>query len=252
MNANNIAALARTYNVLEYPEKLRRMLSNVYCSENLNEYNKPGLHWLISELLLDHYRGESTLKAKLVKLFIQKDVTAAFEIKVHNSRVDFLTINGDTKSFEIKSELDNLQKLEKQIKDYQKVFDYNYIVIDEKHYDKAMKLIPERYGVMVLHGNTLSEDRSATRNEILNPILQLSLFTKKELTTVFKIPNTTAQEIDANFEPEEVAVRFKDMLKKRYTRRWEFLKINESNICPIDYQYFFQHNIEPKVIYGIS
>jgi hypothetical protein len=177
-------------------------------------------------------------------------VIAAFEIRVNNSRVDFLTINGDTKSFEIKSELDNLQKLTKQISDYEKVFDYNYVVIDEKHYSKAVKLIPRRYGIFVLHGNILTEDRPAELNSRLDPLMQLKLFTKKELSQTFKVPGVTIEELYGNYEVDEINDAFKKMLKNRYVKRWKFLVDNKKTIHAIDYQFFFKHNIQPSIIYG--
>jgi hypothetical protein len=248
INEASICTLARSYNILDYYQNLKAVLSHVY-SHNLNNCPKQELHWLINELLLENYTGESTLKAKLTDLFIQKDVVAAFEIKVNNSRVDFLTINGESKSFEIKSELDNLYKLSKQVSDYEKVFDENYIVIDEKHFTKAKKLIPDHYGIIVLHGHQLINDKTASPNEKLDSEKQLRLFTKKELAQTFKIPDITTEEIQINYVPEEINERFKEMLKKRYTKRWQFLVDNKKQIYPIDYQFFFQHNIQPRIIY---
>jgi len=247
-----ISTLARSYNILEYHDNLRKIVSYTYKGRNLMQYANKGIHWLINEILLEHYKGESTLKAKLVELFIKKDVTAAFEIKVNRSRVDFLTVNGESRSFEIKSELDNLHKLPKQISDYQRVFDYNYIVIDEKHYSKAVKLIPNHYGVMVLHGHLLTEDKPAELNGRLDPSTQLKLFTKKEFSQSFKTPGITEDEILINFDEKEINSIFKAMLKKRYAKRWNFLVDNKTKIHSIDYQYFFQHNIEPRIIYESS
>ena len=201
----DVATLARSYNILDYAGGLRSLLGHAYRGSNLDIYTKPDLHWLISEILLEQYKGEPTLKAKLVELFIHKEVTAAFEIKVNTSRADFLTINGESKSFEIKSELDNLQKLPKQISDYRQVFDYNYLVIDEKHYKKALPLIPAHYGVMVLHQRTLTEDRSGILNSHLNPRAQLQLFTKKEFSKTFRIPGITLEEVCMNFDAGIIA-----------------------------------------------
>lgn len=249
VNQASICTLARSYNILDYYFNLRTKISHAYHGENLNNLSKKDLHWLINELLLEHYTGESTLKAKLVNSFIQKDVVAAFEIKVNNSRVDFLTINGDSKSFEIKSELDNLTKLSKQICDYQKVFDENYIVVDEKHYLNALKLVPDNYGVIVLHGHELTKDKKAFPNTKLDPEMQLSLFSKKELAQNFRIDAVTIDEIIINFDPSEINTIFKEMLKKRYAKRWKFLIDNQTKINSIDYQFFFQHNIQPDIIY---
>jgi len=248
----DVAVLARSYNILAYESQLRTLAAQAFPTENWDNCPKPDLHRLIGTLLLDRFKGECTLKAKLVQLFISQNVTAAFEMKVGRSRADFLTINGDTKSFEIKSELDNLQKLPKQMGDYQQVFDYNYLVVDEKHYDKALKLVPANYGLLVLQDRRLSEQRAALRNTRHNPSAQLRLFTKKELVQTFRIPGITADEIELNFEADEINHWFKIMLKARYAKRWQFLMQHRRQIHPIDYQFFFQHNIAPDIIYGVA
>lgn len=246
----DIAAVARSYNILAYDGELRALAAHVFPDQNFDNVKKPDLHHLINGILLEQFKGESTLKARLVHKFADEDVIAAFEIKVNKSRADFLSINGDTKSFEIKSELDNLQKLPKQIGDYQQVFDFNYLVIDETHYKNALKLTPAHYGILVLHGMDLMEDRPAALNSRLNPMAQLRLFTKKELASIFRIPGITAEEIVMNFDEEEINQWFKRMLKDRYSKRWQFLMQHRQQINPVDYQFFFQHNIAPNIIYG--
>jgi len=52
------------------------------------------------------------------------------------------------------------------------------------------------------------------------------------------------------YSNEEINSAFKLMLKKRYFKKWNFLKANLDQILPIDYQYFFYHNIQPAVIYS--
>jgi hypothetical protein len=248
----DITAIARSYNVLAHESELRILAEQAFPGRSLERKKKADLHQLINTFLFEQFRGESALKAKLVQQFLDQDVVAAFEIKVNKSRVDFLTINGQTKSFEIKSELDNLQKLPKQISDYQRVFDYNYIVIDEKHYNNALRLIHPQYGIQVLHGNALLETRPAMLNRQHDPLAQLSLFTKKEFAQTFRIPGITKEEALINFTTEEINDCFKAMLKNRYVKRWRFLLSHQRQILPIDFQYFFQHNIAPAIIYGLS
>jgi hypothetical protein len=250
INESHVNALARSYNVLDNSTNYIRALNAVLSDTDFAVYSKYELHSLINEILTKSYKGETILKAKLVEMFIRKEVTSAFEIKVNNSRVDFCKINGDTVSYEIKSSIDNLNKLAKQINDYEKVFEYNYIVVDEMHHQSAQKLIPDQYGVYVFTKNKLIENRRALLNQNLDPIIQLSLFTKRELLQSFKTLSTHTEIIKEQYSSSEINERFKIMLKKRYLKKWNFLKTNFSRILPIDYQYFFHHNIEPAVIYG--
>lgn len=250
INESAITALARSYNILDYSHTLRTILTSLLPNNNFNNFAKFDLHKAINYILTNRYKGESGLKAKLVEMFIEKDVTAAFEIRVNNSRVDFLTINGDTKSYEIKSGIDNLKKLAKQVSDYEKVFEYNYIVIDEKHLPGAINLIPAHYGIYVMVKEKLVRKKIATKNCCLEAEIQLRLFTKKELGQHFIEVNPIISEIAKQFSETEINERFKIMLKKRYAKKWTFLKENLEEILPIDYQYFFHHNIQPQVIYG--
>lgn len=244
-NAANL--LAKSYSVLDYSQNYKRVLSTIFPEIQLDDLSKRDLHALINEILINNHRGEAMIKSKLVNMFIKKKVTAAFEIKVNNSRADFVKVNGDTVSYEIKSGNDNLQKLSKQVSDYERVFEYNYIVIDEKHYQAAVKLIPDHYGIYILKGAKLIEHKPAQRNTNLNSIIQLKLFSKKELLSIFNTHDLDF--IKSQNDSNKINEGFKEMLKKRYSRRWSFLKENIAQIFPVDYQYFFQNNINPSIIY---
>lgn len=250
INESTVTALARSYNILNYSHDLKTILSSLFPDKDFSSHTKLQLHKIINEILTNRFKGESGLKAKLVDMFVKKRVTAAFEIKVNNSRVDFLTINGETRSYEIKSGLDNLYKLAKQMSDYEKVFEFNYVVIDEKHLQNAIALIPEHYGIYVMEGGKLTEKKTADKNSCLQPEKQLQLFTKKELTRHFEAVESSSTKVLEKVSPGKINECFKTMLKSRYEKKWQFLKENKNEILPIDYQFFFHHNIEPKVIYG--
>lgn len=249
LNNHDIITLARSYNILDYYPKLKRIVSSIFGISDFEGITKHDLHRLLNDTLILKYKGESTLKSLLVEEFVNRNVTAAFEIKVNSSRVDFLTINGDTKSFEIKSELDNLVKLPKQIRDYSKVFEYNHIVIDQKHYYKALKIIPDEYGIWSFVNGKKIILRKATKNAQLDASLQLNLFTKNELTTNFN-SIVNIEEILNKYATSQINTSFKQMLKKRYSKRWNFIRNNKEEIFPIDYQFFFNNNINPKDIYN--
>jgi hypothetical protein len=250
LTANVVNTLARSYNVLGYSNNLRAILSSVLPKEDFSSLSKVELHRMINHILTKAYKGESALKAKLVEMFVEKDVTAAFEIRVNNSRVDFLTVNGDTISYEIKSGIDNLNKLSKQINDYEKVFEFNYLVIDEKHLESVKELIPAHYGIYISHKDKLVKNKGADRNSCLESKMQLKLFTQKELGQHFECGKLGIEEVAKQFSATQINEGFKSMLKKRYERKWLFLKQNMNEVLPIDYQYFFHHNIAPKIIYG--
>ena len=54
--------------------------------------------------------------------------TALTEIPIAKSKADFVLINGKAVVYEIKTELDNFDRLENQINDYYKAFDHVAVV----------------------------------------------------------------------------------------------------------------------------
>ena len=245
-----INTLAKSYNALDYSVKLSSLLKNVFPTENFDHFSKYELHKLLNDTLFQNYRGEEILKYKLFQNYInKKSIVAAFEIKVNNSRVDFLTINGHTTSFEIKSELDNLSKLSKQMTDYMLAFEYNYLVIDHTHIEKAKKILPKSYGLWSYKNGKYKKLRKALLNEKLDSEVQLRLLTKSELANSFPKVDGEINCILNSLDAKDINIRFKKVLKDRYRNRWEFLKINKSEIFPMDVQFFFNTNIEPCHVY---
>ncbi|WP_434441926.1 sce7726 family protein [Sphingobacterium faecium] len=243
-----IRTIARSYSTLDYVPKLRNLLNLVYPEKKINKFCKLELHKEINNLLLNSYEGEPILKYKLFKAFVNKNVVAAYEIKVKNSRVDFLTVDDATTSFEIKSSLDNLTKLAKQSSDYVSAFEFNNIVIHERHLSKCLEIIPRSFGVITVNQNGYEILRKPIFNKKTDPAEQLNLLTKKELLKNFG--HVDIIHILNELNNLEINKVFKNTLKERYKSRWNFIVENSANILPIDLQFFFKTNVEPALIYN--
>lgn len=92
----------------------------------------------IYKTLIKDYKNEYVYKNILInKLLLKKhslkNTIALSEFNIGNSIADFVLLNGEARIYEIKTELDNLEKLEKQIEDYYKFSDKVYIVTNSKH-----------------------------------------------------------------------------------------------------------------------
>lgn len=251
LDQKSINLLAKQYNVLDYHLKLSNDLNKLFPKDSFNHLSKFELHQILNKTLLENHHGELVLKYKLFKQFINKKrIIAAFEMKVNNSRLDFLTINGHSTSFEIKSQLDNLLKLDKQISDYILAFDYNYLIVDECHLEKVKKIAPDSFGLWTYGNGKYSKLKNATLNKEIKPEFQLDLLTKNELIQSFPRFNGSKKEILKNLESDEINTRFKRTLKTRYRSRWQFLVNNSSQIMPMDVQFFFNTNVQPLYIYN--
>jgi len=63
------------------------------------------------------------------------------------ARVDFLVVNGLLHGFELKSDRDNLSRLENQIQIFSSVLDRVTLVVGYRLVDKALRMVPEWWGV---------------------------------------------------------------------------------------------------------
>lgn len=250
MDEKVINCLAKNYSTLDYYVKLVTDLKGVYPTKQFDNFSKYELHKLLNNILVQHYNGEEILKYKLAELHLkQQGVIGGFEMKVNNSRLDFLAINGVSTSFEIKSELDNLSKVSKQMADYMLAFEYNYLVTDEKHIEKASSLLPRSFGLWCYKKGKYRKLKKASLNKQIDPEIQLKLLTKKELIDAYPELQGRVKKILINYEASSINYLFKQALKARYRDRWKFLKANKEDIFPIDIQFFFNTNILPEKIY---
>lgn len=99
----------------------------------------------IYSILSKQYRNEYFYKNSLLnKLIINKhklySTKVLTEFSIGKSIADFVTLNGDARVYEIKTELDNLERIESQIEDYYKCFPYVCVVTCKTHLEKIKRL----------------------------------------------------------------------------------------------------------------
>jgi hypothetical protein len=249
IDRRTLNSIAQDYCTLDYSPKLAALLTRVFPESNFCGLQKYELHKKLNEVIVKHYSGEQILKYALFNYHYKKNIVAAFEMRVNKSRTDFLAINGVSSSFEIKSGLDNLYKLHKQSSDYSLVFDYNYIVVDEKHLENAKEIVPMCFGIWSFDSSKRIVHRKAAPNNRIDPEVQLRLLTKKELMYQFKEKHGCIEDILKENNAAEINSRFKAALKERYKMRWQFLLSHQDSILPIDLQFFFNQNIDPSIVY---
>lgn len=119
--------------------------------------------------LMLNYRNEYVYKNLIInKILLGRHnlntTTALSEFRIGKSIADLVLLNGTSKVYEIKTELDTQYRLEKQLYDYKKVFEQIYIVTHISLADKFSKLTDDRIGVLALtETKTLSVFREANR-----------------------------------------------------------------------------------------
>lgn len=126
---------------------------------------------VIYNSLLKNYKNEYVYKniltnRLLLKKYSLKNTIALNEFNIGKSIADFVLLNGEARIYEIKTELDNLEKLDKQIVDYCKFGDKVYIVTSSKHINKLIELYNNTtIGIIELTSrNALKTIKEATSN----------------------------------------------------------------------------------------
>lgn len=118
------------------------------------------------------------------------------ELCIGKSRADAILVRENRiVGFEIKSDKDNLLRLENQMKDYTRFCDECYIVTGDKHLEEIPLVVPEFYGIIRIY---LDEDEQA-RLEVVRGAAkdpkeskrrkikhQMSLLWRDEITRIAK------------------------------------------------------------------
>jgi len=196
--------------------------------------------------LLESYRSEYVYKnalinKKLIKKYSLKNTIALNEFKIGNSIADFVLLNGKARVFEIKTELDGLDKLEKQISDYYSFATEVYIVTSSKHIEKLIELYKEtKVGIIELtQKNSFKEIKPALSNiDLLDHSSIFKSLRKNEYINVLKansfqipkVPNTLifkeCLNLSKDIHIEDFQKSAIKVLKKRNIKNPDLLKDN--------------------------
>ncbi len=143
-NVDNIySSVVRRYTSDADQKNNRELISEIYC-ELKNNYRN------------EYFYKNTLLNKLLLGVHSVNTTTALTEIAVAKSKADFVLINGKAVVYEIKTELDNLERLSSQIDDYYKAFDHVAVVTYEKNLQQLQKVlnsIDKPVGVYVLRKN---------------------------------------------------------------------------------------------------
>jgi len=155
--------------------------------------------------LLKNYRNEYVFKNAIAqKILIGrhsiKSSSLFTELRVETSKADIVIFNGTSHVYEIKTDLDNFERLEAQIENYKKVFEYVNIVSVEAKVETIQSLVDDDIGIIVLTDKyTLSPVRKAkSRLNKLDKEALFNMLRKDEYLKIIKnnfgyipdVPNT--------------------------------------------------------------
>ncbi len=116
------------------------------------------------------------------------------ELTIGKSRADIVMVTRDAiYGIEIKSDADSYARLKRQVRDYNKYFDYNLLVIGSTHAAHAEEHVPKHWGIISVEMIKKRMDIYPIREAVASPKAalknQLSLLWRRELAQIQKINN---------------------------------------------------------------
>lgn len=170
MNTSKFLLLNRVFSRNTFKELMEEHTEETYAAaikryiDNPQEKNNQQIISEFYRQLKKNYRNEyfyknTLLNKLLLGIHSPKTTTALTEVPVAKSKADFILINGKAVVYEIKTELDNFERLETQIKDYYKAFNYVSVVTAEVNNHTIEKILSDTpVGIYLLTDrNSLSE-----------------------------------------------------------------------------------------------
>ena len=105
------------------------------------------------------------------------------------SRADVvMVIDNAICGLEIKSDADSYARLKRQVRYYDKYFDYNYVVIGKSHLKHIEEHVPKYWGIIACYEDEedihFEEVREASKNPKRDMNLKMSFLWRRELETI--------------------------------------------------------------------
>ena len=108
--------------------------TNEECISEIYQYLK-------KEYQNEYYYKNTLLNKLLLGIHSLNTTSALTEVPIGNSKADFILINGKAVVYEIKTALDNFDRLDGQIEDYYRAFSRVVVVTSEKNFDHVNKML---------------------------------------------------------------------------------------------------------------
>ena len=144
-------------------------------------------HFMDCEYRNEYYYKNTILNQLLIKKHDLYNSAALTELPIGDSKADFIMINGRGVVYEIKTDLDNLLRLENQIKDYYKVFSYVYVVVGNKQLSHVKEFLKDqKVGIYELtaSGKLICRKKALCNKENLSYEAMFQVLRKAEFESI--------------------------------------------------------------------
>jgi hypothetical protein len=113
------------------------------------------------------------------------------ELGLHHGRyrADIAVVNGNLVGYEIKSDVDSLRRLDKQVSGYNSVFDRVHLIATNKHLPEARAIIPKWWGIILVTegprgGIKFTRIQQARKNPVVDDYAVAKLLWRNEAVQI--------------------------------------------------------------------
>lgn len=197
---NTLLDLIRNNNTKIYYECVKKYMEDCPTENMSNRVIFEFLYDIFKKKYRNEYFYKNTIiNKKLLGVHSINTTVALAEVPIYKSKADFILINGKGVVFEIKSDLDNLDRLSSQIEDYYKVFTHVCVVSNEEQSKKIIDLFPnDAIGVMTLTNKNqfrnirkIKEDSSKLNYREIFKVMRKSEYEKIIIKYFGALPKTS-------------------------------------------------------------
>ena len=142
---------------------------------------------------------DQDIREPLFDFFYEKfgKVRIIEEKQIAKSRADvMLVLEEKLIGVEIKSDADTYARLARQVKDYNKFFDYNYVVVGSSHSKHIEEHVPEYWGIIEAISKEESVEFNVLREPEINKRAQRTYKMKRKLSILWRPELSHIQEIN--------------------------------------------------------
>lgn len=204
----------------------------------------------VFEFLTCNYRCEYVFKTAVLNEILLKRhdlINSRYltEFRAANAKADILILNGTSSVYEIKSDIDNLDRLNNQVLAYQKIFDKTFVVSNKSSVTKIKGIIPQSVGILLLNQDmeieTIREAVSNLHN--IDKQLMFDCLRKNEYLSIIEqafgfIPNlpgtlihAACKELFCTLKNRKAHTYFIEALKKRQLSEAQVSLVNNSSLA---------------------
>lgn len=185
---NSLRSIIENGSSENYEKSIAQFLSVDFNTKNIDILI--ALYDIMNKEYRNEYYYKNTLLNKLLLGKHNMNTTSALsELPISRSKADFILINGVSEVFEIKTELDTLDRLPLQIEDYYKIFSYVSVLTSDTNYYKVYQLFKgSDIGIKILtKRNTISIKKEPKYNsKLLDATTMFKVLRKSEFENIIK------------------------------------------------------------------